>query len=380
MFANSGKVKTFAFIITLAGFALPALAEQFLFLAAAKDPGLVSFRIDPQSGKLTEHDRLLLDGVGGPMALAADGVMLYVESHIKAEGEKQAKPHIVSIKIKSGKFEKLHVAPVRLRSPSIHVDATGKTLLGAHYGEGKVSAWKIDANRHCTGELIDDHTTAEQAHFITTDPSNRFVYVPHTKSNTVYQFAFDAAKGKLTPLDPPFAKGPDEDHQYHAPRHYAHHPTLPMAFTANERGGGISSWKFDDKTGRLTLSQTLSALPPDWKGESYAADIHITPNGRFAYVSNRDGRKLNAGEPHGDTLAAFEIDLKTGKLKSAGHYATERFPRSFCIDKAGHFLFAAGELNDRLAVYRIDQNTGALERIGTYDTGKTPIWVTCWNE
>lgn len=380
MVGNSGKATYCAFILALIGIAMPALAEQYLFLAAANDSALVSFRIAPQTGRLTEHHRLVLEGTGGPMSLAADGAMLYVESHIKAEGESKAKPHIVSIAVKGGRFEKLHVAPVRMRSPSIHVDATGKILLGAHYGEGKVSAWKIDANRHCTGELTDDHTTAEQAHFIATDPSNRFVYVPHTKSNTVYQFAFDAAKGKLTPLDPPFAKGPDEDHQYHAPRHYAHHPTLPMGFTANERGGGISSWKFDDKTGKLTLHETLSALPPGWQGATFAADIHITPNGRFAYVSNRDGRKLEAGERHGDTLAAFEIDLKTGKMKSAGHFLTERFPRSFCIDKTGHFLFAAGELSDKLAAYRIDQDTGALERVRTYETGKTPIWVLCAGE
>ena len=153
-----------------------------------------------------------------------------------------------------------------------------------------------------------------------------------------------------------------------------------MGFTVNERGGGISSWNFDAKTGRLTLLETLSSLPPNWEGNSFAADIHITPNGRFAYVSNRDGRKETPGKPNGDTLAAFEIDLKTGTMKLVGHYATERFPRSFCIDKTGHFLFAAGELSDKLAAYRINQKTGSLAPIGTYKTGKTPIWVTCWGQ
>jgi 6-phosphogluconolactonase len=151
-----------------------------------------------------------------------------------------------------------------------------------------------------------------------------------------------------------------------------------MGFTSNETGGGISPWKFDNKTGQLTLNESLSSLPPGWEGASYAADIKITPNGRFAYVSNRDGRKLDAGMPHGDTLAAFEIDPKSGKLTVVGHYATHRFPRSFCIGLTGNFLFAASELENKLDAYRVDQKTGALKRIGTYETGMAPIWVTCW--
>ncbi|MFT5526089.1 MAG: 6-phosphogluconolactonase, partial [Pirellulaceae bacterium] len=173
-------------------------AEQFLLLAANNDSALVSYRVDPESGKLTEHARLKIPGSGGPMTVSADGQMLYVDSQIKTEGEERQKPHIISVGINAGRLKLLHVASVRMRSPAIHVDATGKNLLGAHYGEGKVSVWKIDAKRHCTGEVRDEKTTAKLAHFITADPSNRFVYVPHTEPNAVFQFAFDAENGKLT--------------------------------------------------------------------------------------------------------------------------------------------------------------------------------------
>jgi 6-phosphogluconolactonase len=260
------------------------------------------------------------------------------------------------------------------------VDASGKYLFGAHYGEGEVSVWKINAERQCTGEVSDQHKTATHAHFITTDPTNRFVYVPHTQSNAIFQFAFDAEGGKLTPLDPPLAMGPDSEHQYHQPRHYAHHPTLAMGFTANERGGGISSWKFDSLTGQLSLQKTLSTLPLGWEGNTFAADIKLTPNGRFAYVSNRDGRKLEADKPYGDSLASFAIDLTTGDMQPIGHTTTARFPRSFCIDTSGNFIYVACELSHQLEAFRVDQNTGTLEKIATYATGKTPIWVLSWND
>ena len=358
---------------------ISASAEQFLFLAS-KDTGLVSYSVNPDSGKLTEHATLELPGSGGPFAISADSKFLYVESHFKIGDVKRASPHIVTLKHNAGEFTQAHVAPVHLRSPAIYVDATGKNLLGAHYGEGQVSVWKIGDDRACTGELIDDHKTGKYAHFVIVDPSNRFAYVPHTASNAIYQFALDPAKGKLTPLDPPFAQGPDADHRYHEPRHYRHHPTLEMGYSSNESGGGISSWKFDSKTGVLTLHKTLSSLPPDYEGGSAAADIHITPNGRFVYVSNRGTRKLEEGQEPGDTIAGFEIDLKNGDLKPIGHFPTEFFPRSFCIDTTGNFVYVAGQRANKLAAYRINQDTGELTRIGTYETGAGPIWTMCWSE
>jgi 6-phosphogluconolactonase len=354
-------------------------AEQFLFLTS-KDSELVSYAIDAESGALKPHATFDLPGTGGPMAISADGEIVYVESHLKKEGEQRPSAHIATLKNSGGKFEKLHVAPVNLRSPGIYVDATNQVLLGAHYGEGAVSVWRIDKSRNCTGELVDHHVTGEKAHFVTTDPSNRFVYVPHTGANAVFQFSLDPAAGKLTPLDPPTAPGPDSDHRYHEPRHYAHHPTLEMGFTSNESGGGISSWKFNKQTGVLTLNETLNALPAGWEGGSAAADIHITPNGRFVYVSNRDTRKLEEGQKSGCTLAGFEIDLETGGLKPIGHFPTEYFPRACRIDDTGNFFFAAGQKSDKLAVYRINQETGALKRIGTHETGTGPIWILCWTK
>ena len=93
----------------------------------------------------------------------------------------------------------------------------------------------------CTGELLDHHKTARTAHCIEVDPSGKYVFVPHTAPNRVYQFRLDRKAGKLIPNDPPFVDGPDKGHKYHEPRHYAHHPTLNMAYTSNENGGAAPS-------------------------------------------------------------------------------------------------------------------------------------------
>jgi 6-phosphogluconolactonase len=152
---------------------------------------------------------------------------------------------------------------------------------------------------------------------------------------------------------------------------------LELAYTSNERGGGITAWDFDPTNGTLTEQQTLSTLPPEYSGESAAADIKITANGRFAYVSNRDITKRKSGESMQDTIAAIALDQKTGRMKVIGHYSTVHFPRSFCIDLTGNFLYVAGQQAAAMAAYRIDQKTGKLKRLAEYETGDVPIWVMC---
>jgi len=363
----------------LLGFLVQATAKQYLILAHNGESALASYHVDPKTGKLKKHSMIELTGSGGPFSVTRDDKLLYVQGHLKKPNSKKNLPHVFTITLSKGKMKQVHAAEINDRAPSIHIDTSGKLLLGAHYGPGKVSVWEVDEKGWCTGKLLQEIETAPRAHFITTDPSNRFAYVPHTSPNAIFQFALDLKAKKLNPLNPPSVKGPDPDHRYHEPRHYAPHPTLSMGYSSNEKGGGISAWNFDVKTGRLNMAQTLSALPKGYDGNGAAADIHLTPNGKFAYVSNRDytAPRNDPNLKRKDSIAAFRIHPKTGLLARVGTYPTEHAPRSFCIDRSGHYLYAAGQHVNKLAAFRIDQETGALTRLATYPTGKVPIWVSC---
>jgi 6-phosphogluconolactonase len=249
------------------------------------------------------------------------------------------------------------------------VDPSGQYLLTASYGAGRLSVYEI-LNGLCT-RRVDRRQTERSAHCVELDPSGRFAFAPHTTPNVIYQFRFDGNTGTLRANTPPTVAGPDTEHGYHEPRHLRFHPTLPMAYTSNERGGGISAWRLDPVKGTLSREQTLNSLPPGFSGESAAAEVRITPNGRFAYVSNRD-----KGTGRADTLAGFAIDPK-GKLRAIGHFPTAAFPRSFAIDTTGAFVYAAGQKDGQLACYRIDQKTGALQPIERLDVGQRPSWVLC---
>src|SRR5262249_28449199 len=97
----------------------------------------------------------------------------------------------------------------------------------------------------------------------------------------------------------------------------------------------------------------------------WAADLHLTPNGRFLYASERTR----------STLGAFRVDSASGKPSYLGSTPTEKQPRGFAIDPTGRFLVVAGEKSDALASYAIDSGSGALKLIGRSSSGKGANWV-----
>jgi 6-phosphogluconolactonase len=344
-------------------------------LASTQEKTIVAYAIESDTGELTKQFSVDLPGKAGPLAFSPDTTFVYAAVTGLADG----KAGVSTLKRHDdGSLKLLATAEITSRAPYIRTDKKGRYLLAAHYGAGDVTVYRI-VDGICTDELLDHQKTERTAHSIEIDPSGRFVFVPHTSPNKVYQFRLDEKSGKLIPNDPPFAEGPDRDKKYDEPRHYAHHPKLNVAYTSNENGGGITAWKFNSRKGTLRRMQTLSTLPPDYDGESAAADIKVTPDGRFAYVSNRDLTKRKEGDAAKDTLAGVSLDPETGAMKLIGYFPTAHFPRSFCIDLTGSFVYAAGQRSAMLFAYRIDQKTGKLKHFATYETGGVPIWVMCGN-
>lgn len=112
------------------------------------------------------------------------------------------------------------------------------------------------------------------------------------------------------------------------------------------------------------MSATLAASR-DLDHESWAADLHLTPDGKFLYASERTT----------STLATFKVDDQRGRLTYLGSTSTEAQPCGFAIDDRGKFLIVAGEKTPTLSVYRIDSQSGALSRQGQYRSGKGANWV-----
>jgi 6-phosphogluconolactonase len=338
----------------------PVPAATYVYVALSDAHQIAIYKMDAKTGALEYAESVKMDGQPG--ALATDPQQKYLFAALWSN--KKILSHQIN---PDGTLKLIDTRATDVSPVYLSTDRAGKFLLSAAYSEGKVLVHAIgkDGTLHGSPAAVGNAalveiTTAKMAHAIVPDPSDKFVFVPHTGPNVIFQFLFDAKTGKLMPNAVPKVQAPPDAQ----PRHLCFHPKKNIAYTSNEKGGSVTAYQFDPDKGQLTPLQTLSTLPKDFKGNNTCADIHMTPSGHFLYVSNRGH----------DSLAGFAVDQETGKLTALGQTATEKMPWSFAIDPSGQFLYAAGRDSGKVAAYRIDK-TGGLKRFATYDVGKGPAWV-----
>ncbi len=149
------------------------------------------------------------------------------------------------------------------------------------------------------------------------------------------------------------------------PRHLAFHPTLPLLFVSGELNSTVTALRCDAKAGTLTMAQTISTLPADWKGANYPADVHLAPNGRTLYVSNRGH----------NSVAAFAIaangTLKLEQVMSTGG----AWPRNFTLDPTGRWLLAANQRSNSVVVFARDIASGRLRETNFRVELPSPVCV-----
>jgi 6-phosphogluconolactonase len=262
---------------------------------------------------------------------------------------------------KTGKLTLVGPGPLVDSMAYVSTDRTGKFLLSASYGGNKVTVNPIGANG-VVQTATQTIATQPNAHAILTDPSNKYVLHTSLGGDVVYQQKFDAKTGKLTPNDPPTVSVKAKA----GPRHFVFSPNKKFVYLLNELDASIYVFPWDAKTGTLKKeTQVTTALPSGFTGKPWAADIHLTPDGKFLYASERTT----------STLAAFKVDAKTGALTVIDSFATEKQPRAFNIDPTGRTLLAVGELSNSLTSYAIDKKSGKLAKLKEYPMGKKPNWV-----
>jgi 6-phosphogluconolactonase len=123
------------------------------------------------------------------------------------------------------------------------------------------------------------------------------------------------------------------------------------AYLTSELTATVSAFRYDD--GKLTLLQNLPLTQPGFKGKVGAAAVHLSPDGRFLYATNRG----DANE-----IVIFSVDPANGNLKLVGHQSSlGEAPREFAIDPTGQWLIVGNQNSDTAYVFRRDQQSGLLE-------------------
>ena len=345
---------------------------EMLYVGLQDDDKIAVFALDGATGELTKRADVAAGGGPSVTAISPDRNMLYVGN--------RARPSIASYRIDpaTGGLSLLGTAAQADAPTFLAPDRTGRYMLCAYYQGGYVAVYPIAADGTIGAAAIDKQETAVGAHAIAANPSNRFAFVPHIARiqdnvleppknnpgpNVILQYRFNAQSGRLSPNTPHRVEQGD----LVGPRHYIHHPSLDVVYFSNEQGCGVTAYRLDPANGTLSSVQTISTLPAGHSERTTCSQIHLTPSGRFLYVGNR--------AVNGSSIAAFSVDPASGHLTAAGHIPTEAVPSAFCLDPAGHFLFAVGTASGRLASYRINQQTGALTPLAVEAVGQRPATV-----
>jgi 6-phosphogluconolactonase len=165
----------------------------------------------------------------------------------------------------------------------------------------------------------------------------------------------------LTPATPAYVRLPAGS----GPRHFTLHPNGKFAYVINELTGQLTA--FSVNNGTLQPLQTLGMLPASYKGNQYeadAADIHISPDGKFLYGSLR--ADINE-------LVLFQI-ASNGRLAYRNRYSTlGEGPRNFAIDPSGNFLLAGNSGSDEIIIFKRNKKNGELTPAGKKISLGSPV-------
>lgn len=338
-------------------------ARFTLFVASSRGEdgkGIVRFTLNATDGSF-ERGPILREGVESPLYLATDPYRqrLYVADCPPASAG-TAGGALTAHAIESGSGS-LHFLNRRSSEGSVPcyltVSADRRFVLVANYGDGSVASIRLGADGRL-GDTADvrahrpepgEPLRPAHAHSILLDAANQFAYAGELGLDQVRVYRFDPAQGTLTPCRTWNAR------RGAGPRHFVFHPTLPYAYLINELDSTLVAFARDGTAGTLSELQTLSTLPPGFAGTNYCADLHVHPNGRFLYGSNRGH----------DSLVICAIDPTSGRLSLLGHEPTRgHFPRSFAFDPTGRFVVVGNEKSDTLVSFRVNADTGTLTPTG----------------
>lgn len=239
-------------------------------------------------------------------------------------------------------------------------DNSGKWLVVANYTGGSVAVFPVSKDGYLqpSTQLIQDSGSSvnkerqEKAHVHSTifSPDQKFLFTPDLGTDKVMIYEFKPSLMKpLVPASPPYEITVGGD----GPRHFVFHPNKKYAYLISELSGAVSAYNYHD--GKLEKFQNINAHPEDFKGVIGSADIHISPDGMFLYVSNRGDE---------NTITIFSVE-QTGRLKLQGYQSTMgKTPRNFIIDPTGNYLLVANQGSDNIVIFKRDKETGMLSETG----------------
>jgi 6-phosphogluconolactonase len=344
--------------------------------------GIYLFGLDRASGALTQLQ--VFDDIRNPTWLALNPAQtrLYAVSEIDDyQGTRNGAVVSYGIDSESLRITRLGAVSSAGTTPT-HVSShpSGKFVFVANYGGGNVAVFPVGPDgalgaatdvrpsvgpRHRAravddppGQFATSDHDSPHVHMVASDPTGQFVIANDAGLDLTLVWRFDAQAGRLLPADVPVVAAPSGA----APRHFVFHPSGRTFYNLYEHDAKVAVYDYDAAKGGLKPKQLVSALPPKFSGSNLSAEMLITADGRFLYVSNR----LH------NAVAIFAV-ANDGQLRMISEtWVHADYPRCLTIDPNGEFLYSCNQKGDSITSFRINAASGALQFTGRFEPVGSP--------
>ncbi|WP_136467842.1 lactonase family protein [Flagellimonas onchidii] len=309
--------------------------------------GIYKFTFDTNTGELMNKKLAAVLPNPSFIKIAEDKKNLYAV-HETADFDSLG-GGVSAFKLKNGQLELLNSMGTEGKHPC-HVALSGYGFLAtSNYSGGNVSVFALnqDGSLQSNPQMIDhkvlDTTKTSHAHMAKFVGNDLFVA----------DLGLDAVK-RYSSINNLFVPGDQvslDMVEGAGPRHFTFSKDGKLLYVINELNSTITVLK-QKSNGFYKEIETVSTLDPSFEGKSYCADIHLSPNGKFLYGSNR-------GE---NTIVIFAVHPESGKLSLVGRESVRGdWPRNFTIDPSGNFLLVANQRSNNITIYKRNPEQGTLE-------------------
>lgn len=242
-------------------------------------------------------------------------------------------------------------------------------VLTANYTGGNIGLLKIDPEGKLTGLLdVQQHTgnggTERQegphAHSTWFEPKSSTIISVDLGTNELWFSQIDTERQKLTPNDTNNLKMAEGA----GPRHLSFHPNGRWIYVVNELNSTVTHLT-KNELGRYEMGNSFPTLPNDFSGSSNCADIHISSDGKFLYVSNRGH----------NSIVIYKVNAIDGSLSQIGHESVRGdWPRNFSLSPNEDYLLVANQYSKNIVSFKRDKVTGLLQYVDEI-AAPTPVCI-----
>ena len=324
--------------------------------------GIYTFNFDLNTG-----DASLLsvtEGIESPsfLCLSPDGKNLYAVSELENGG-------VQAYAVGDSSLTFINAASSAGVHPChISCSANGQWLYVGNYSSGSLSVLKrnpdgsisepIQEIKHKGSSVNKSRQEAPHVHSITPSPDGKFVFVADLGIDKIVAYSQNDSTGMLTEAYE-VAVTPGS-----GPRHFTFDPAGTHAYLVQELTGSVTVYDYASD-GQLIFKQEISTLPDGFEGDNSSADIHISPDGKFLYASNR----------FHDSIVVYKI-AEDGTLSLVSHHTVVgKVPRNFAIDGSGKYVLVANQDTDNIVVFVRDAETGKISPTGKEFKVSMPVCV-----